>query len=109
MKKRSIASVIILSIVTFGIFELVWIWKAIGYLISENGDTSLSRGARFGLCFVEAGWIIFGLQANDQLNAIRAKKGMEQKNQQVVFLILGIVCTTAMIALFQNEYNQIAE
>lgn len=106
MQERSLASVIVLSIVTCGIYAYVWMWKTLGVLIEENGDTSMSKPVRFLLCFVYAGWIIFGIQANDQLNQLRAKRGIAAKDQKTLLLILGIVCPVAMIAVFQAQINE---
>lgn len=105
MENKSLATVIVLSIVTCGVYAYVWMFKMLGVLIQENGETSIPKIGRFLLCFVYAGWIIFGIQADDQLNQLRAKKGLAAKDQNVLLLVLGIVCPIAMIAVFQNEIN----
>ena len=108
--KRSVATVIILSIVTCGIYSLYWFWVAIKELY-EAGHKSIGNlepVIQFILIFVYVGGIFFAINADANLNEARAQKGIAAVDNKVLYIILAIVCPIVMVALVQNEMNKLA-
>lgn len=109
LKNRSVATVIILSIVTCGIYSLIWLWDTINALDSEGQASNMSAIVQFILMFFYIGFIVFGLNADANLNAIKAKKGMPTADNKVLYIILGIVFPIALVAMVQSEINKLAD
>lgn len=63
---------------------------------------------QFILMFFYVGYILFAINVNNNLNAIRAKKGYPEKDQMVLYLILSIVFPISLVALVQNDINELA-
>ena len=110
LTKRSLATVIILSIVTCGIYGYIWYWSAMHELYNAGGKSigNLDATVQFILLFLYVGGIFFAINANDNLNVIRASKGLAEKDNKVLYIVLALVCPIAMWALVQNEMNQLA-
>ena len=108
LQNRSIATVIILSIVTCGIYSLYWAYVTITALDEEGQASNMPAIVQFLLFFVYVGYILFAINANNNLNAIRAKKGLPQKDQMMVYLLLGIFIPIVLVALVQMEINELA-
>ena len=109
LKNRSIALVIILSIVTCGIYSLYWTFVTMDALDKEGGASNMPVIAQFLLCFFYVGYILFGINADANINAIKAKKGMETADNKVLWLILGFVLPIVLVVLIQAEINKLAE
>ena len=92
-KKRSVATVIILSIVTCGIYSLYWFWVAINELdsVGHKSIGNLSPIIQFILMFFYVGGIFFALNANDNLNEARAQKGLPAVDNKILYLIFAII------------------
>ena len=69
-KQRSVALVIVLSIVTCGIYALVWYWSAISELYNAGRKSigNLEPVIQFILLFFYVGEIFFAINACDNLN-----------------------------------------
>lgn len=109
LKNRSIAAVIILSIVTCGIYSLYWTWVTIDALDKEGGASNMPAIVQFILMFCYIGFIIFGLNADANLNAIKEKKGIPTTDNKVLYLVLGLLIPIVLVVLVQNEINQLAD
>ncbi len=107
--KRSLATVIILTIVTCGIYGYVWYWSAMHELYSAGNKSigNLDATVQFILLFLYVGGIFFAINSNDNLNAVRESRGLAAKDNKVLYIVLALVCPIAMIALVQNEMNQL--
>lgn len=108
LQNRNVVTVIILSIVTCGIYSLYWSYVTMKALDEEGNASNMPFIVQFILLFCYIGYIIFALNANNNLNAIRAKKGLPAKDSMVLFLILGVVFPIALVALVQNDINELA-
>ncbi len=107
LKERNVVTVILLSIVTCGIYALYWTYVTMDALDKEGQASNMPVIAQFLLLFVYVGYILFGINADANINAIKEKKGVATADNKVLWLILGLVFPIALIALIQNEINQL--
>lgn len=103
LKNRNIALVIILSIITCGIYQLYWLWVTISALDNEGQNSNMPAVAQFILMFFYVGFILFGLNADANINAIKAKRGIPASDNKVLYIILGIFLPIVLVCLVQNE------
>jgi len=108
-KNRSVALVIILTIVTCGIYGLVWYWQSMNELYKAGGKSigNLDPIIQFILLFFYVGEIFFAINAADNLNEVRAQRGLPAKDDKVLYVVFSIICPIVTMALVQNEMNQI--
>lgn len=109
VKNRSVATVIILSIVTCGIYGIYWYWCAIHELDSAGKKSNMDPIIQFILLFFYVGGIIFAINASENINSIREQKGLPPKDDKVLWLILFIIFPIAGIGLVQNAMNEVAD
>lgn len=107
LKERNVVTVILLSIVTCGIYSLYWTYVTMDALDKEGQASNMPVIAQFLLLFFYVGYILFGINADANINAIKEKKGVATADNKVLWLILGLVFPIALIALVQNEINQL--
>ncbi|MBR1530216.1 MAG: DUF4234 domain-containing protein [Oscillospiraceae bacterium] len=108
--KRSVATVIILTIVTCGFYSLYWYWSAMKELYAAGGQSigNLDPVVQFILLFVYVGSVFFGINANNNLNAVKAQRGIQPADNQVLYIILSLICPIILIAMVQDEMNKLA-
>lgn len=116
IQQRNIALCIILSIVTFGIYSLVWFIKLADdtNLVTTpptNGKPHTSGGMALLLTIVTCG--IYGYywayKQGEKLDNAKASRGMPTSNQSVVYLILEIFGLGIVAwALMQSQLNEMA-
>lgn len=109
VKNRSVATVIILSIVTCGIYGIYWYWCAIHELDAAGKKSNMEPIIQFILLFFYVGGIIFAINASDNINSIREQKGLPPKDDKVLWLILFILFPIAGVALVQSAMNEVAD
>ncbi len=110
-KQRSIPVFILLSIVTCGIYTLVWYWSAMNELYRAGGKSigNLDPVVQFILLFFYVGGIFFAINADDNLNEVRAQKGLPRQENKVLYVILEVLGLGLITcALVQNEMNHLA-
>jgi len=107
LKNRNIALVIILSIITCGIYQLYWLWVTISALDSEGQNSNMPAVAQFILMFFYVGFILFGLNADANINAIKTKRGIPTSDNKVLYIVLGIFLPIVLVCLVQNEINKL--
>lgn len=110
MKHRSIATVILLTFVTCGIYGLWWVYTTAEELDREVGEPGkFSPVVLIVLCLLAGvvGYALFGMQMNDSLNKIREHKGLSQVDNQVLYIVLGLFIPIVLIVLVQNEINKL--
>ena len=107
---KSVVVVIVLTIVTCGLYSIYWYWKAINELYNAGGKSlgNLTPGIQFLLFFVYVGGVVFAINADDNLNAVKQQRGLTAADNKVIYVILALVFPIALIALVQNEMNQLA-
>lgn len=109
VKNRSVATVVILSIVTCGIYNIYWMWCAINELDSAGKKSNMDPIIQFILLFFYVGYIVFALNASENINSIREQKGLPPKDDKVLWIILSIIFPLAEIALVQSAMNEVAD
>ncbi|MGN0609506.1 MAG: DUF4234 domain-containing protein [Oscillospiraceae bacterium] len=109
IKRRSVATVIILSIVTCGIYGLYWYWQAMHELDAAGQKSNMDPTLQFVLLFLYVGGIIFAINADENINAVRANRGLPPKDNKVLWIIIFIFFPIVGIGLVQNEMNEIAD
>ncbi len=111
MKKRSIAAVIILSIITCGIYSWYWVYTTAKDLEDEghSGGTSPTVQLVLSIFIYVVGYILFGMAADANINAIKSKRGIPTSDNKVVYIILAIFIPIVLVGLVQNEVNKLAE
>lgn len=108
--QKSPATVLILSLVTCGIYGLIWLWGAMKELYNAGHKSigNLDPTIQFILLFVYVGLPFFAINANDNLNAVRAQKGIAEKDNKVMYIILSILFWPALAYMVQDEMNKLA-
>lgn len=111
MKTRSVAAVIILSLITCGIYALYWVYTTANELEAEGQTGGMSPALLLILTiFISpVGFALYGNYVDDNLNAIRSRRGMPTVDNKVVYIILGIFVWIVLVGLVQNDINKIVE
>lgn len=109
LQQRSVATVIILSIITCGIYSLYWSYVTINALDEEGGASNMSPILQFVLMFFYVGMVLFGINANANINSIRERRGLPTRDNQIAWLLLGLFIPIVLVGIVQNEINQLAD
>ena len=110
--KRSIGMFILLSIVTCGIYLLIWYWHTMAELYRAGGKSigNLEPTIQFILLFFYVGGVFFAINADDNLNAVREQRGLPRQDNKVLYLVLEVLGLGLITcALVQSEMNRLAE
>lgn len=105
LQQKNVATVVVLTIVTCGIYGLVWYYQTINALHNEGQSSNLEPIIQFILMFFYVGGFLFGINADANINAIKAKRGLPTVDNKVLWLVLAIV-PIVQIALIQDEINK---
>lgn len=112
VQKRSIATCIILTIVTCGIYGIFWFISLTDDTRTLSSDlTGASGGTAFLLTLITCG--IYGFywayKQGTRIDAARTARGLAPSNQGAIYLILMIFGLGIVgYALMQNEINNLA-
>lgn len=112
IQKRSIATCIILTIVTCGIYGIFWFISLTDDTRNLSQDfTGASGGTAFLLTLITCG--IYGFywayKQGSRIDAARTARGLAPSNQGAVYLVLSIFGLGIIgYALMQNEINNLA-
>ena len=112
MQNRSIATVIILSIVTCGIYGLYWTYVTAQELENEIGQPLKMSPIillLLCLCLGVVGYVLFGMVMNEALNKVRENKGLPPVDNQVIYMVLGFVFPLILMVLVQSEINKLTD
>lgn len=113
IRKRDLVTSIILTIVTCGIYGIIWFIGLTDDAKIASGDQSLpSGGTAFLLTLVTCG--IYGFfwayKMGKVVNQARINKGMQDDDKSVIYLILQIFGLGIVAwAFMQNDLNEIAD
>lgn len=110
--QRSIPLYIVLSIVTCGIFGLVWFVMITNDLKALSGDqTSPTGGVAVLLTIVTCG--IYGLywafKCGETVDNIKTSRGIPASNGGILYLVLYLFGGIITYALLQNEINKLVQ
>lgn len=108
MKKRSIATVVILSIITCGIYAAVVAYLMMTEMERENATSSIPPVVvlLLFLFIAPVGGALLGYSANASLNQIRTQKGLPERDNLVLWIVLGVIFPVIGPALVQYGINQ---
>ncbi len=111
VKERNIAMCVILSIITCGIYGIIWFVNITDDVNTVSGDFKTSGGMAFLLSIVTCG--IYGLywmyNQGRKIDMAKNNKGIPASNSGVLYLILSILgLGIVSYCLMQNEVNHLA-
>lgn len=113
LEKRNIAVEIILSIITCGIYAIVWFVRLTNEVKSAAGDEKFqSGGVAFLLTLVTCGiyGIYWAYKMGEMMKEAQTKHGTEVKDNAIIYLILELFGLGIVVfALLQSDLNAIAE
>lgn len=110
LQNRSIAMVIVLGLVTCGIYPLYWLYQTATALENEGKSGAGLEPTLIviiSLFFPYVGYLLFGMAADQNLNNIKTQRGMPTADNKVLYMVLGFIIPIVLVALVQNEINQI--
>ena len=107
MTKRSVATVIILTLVTCGIYGWYWMYTTSNELQKESGQSQLSPMAILLLSIFlgTVGYALFGYDSAKCIDSLNARRGITSDNN-VLYIILGLFIPIVLIGIVQNEINK---
>ena len=109
MTKKSIATVVILTIVTCGIYGFWWMYNAHQELMRASGASGVTPTLSPVITLILAifvspvGFGLFGYDAARAMDKLCGKEG----EHTVGYLILGIFLPIVQIAVVQNDINRL--
>ncbi len=106
IKQREPITAIILSIVTCGIYGIIWVIDLMkgACSVKDANDTALVE-IILGLFFPCLGFYL----AEQKLAAGCAARGIPHKDNAILYLVLGLVFPIAAYYLLQVDLNEIAK
>lgn len=109
MAKRSVATAILLSIFTCGIYGIIWMISLSNEVSAFNGENQ-EGGMEFLLTFITCG--IYGIYWNYKMGQklVRAKQraGQYAQDNSILYLILAIFgLSIVSMAIMQSQANEI--
>lgn len=110
LQNRSVALVVVLCLVTCGIYPLYWLYQTATGLENEGKSGSgLDPVILVILSFFLGcvGYLLFGMAADQNLNNIKTQRGMPTADNKVLYMVLGFLIPIVLVAIVQNEINQI--
>ena len=110
MTERSPAMVVVLGIVTCGIYTLIWYYQTTEELRIATGDDSIKPGLDIVLTFVTCGiwWVYTDYRNAKKVYELSQRMGLGRSDQAMVVLLVDLFATVVTPALLQAEYNEIA-
>ena len=111
LTKRSVSSVVILTIITCGIYGVWWSWVTCKALQEEGRKTRIPPvlTTLAMLFYSSIGGVLLALDADDNLNAIKEARGKQPGGDFILWLILGAFIPVVTMALVQHEVNQLVD
>ena len=110
MTERSALTIFLLSLVTCGIYFIVWNFQTTDELRQATGDDGLNPGLDIALTLLTCGiWQIYAHYRNAQkVYQLGQRLGIGRSDQSVAVLLLGIF-GLGLVNLFilQGEYNAV--
>ncbi len=112
VQKRSIATCIILSLVTCGIYGIFWFINLTNDTKCLSNDaTCPSGGTAFLFCLLTFGiyGIYWAYKQGERIDAARTSKGLAPTNQGAIYIIFSVIgLGIVAYALMQKEINDLA-
>lgn len=111
MQERNIATCIVLSIFTCGIYGIIWFISLTDDAGFVSGDRSMSGGVAFLLTLVTCGiyGIYWGYKMGKMVYEAKCQRDMNASDNSILYLILGIFGLQIVnYCLLQSDLNEIA-
>ncbi len=109
---RNIAVAILLSIVTCGIYSIVWTIRLVDELNFASGRQNDTNGVTvwlLGLVTCSIYTLFWLYNAGEKVGEIRRRNGMEAGSDGVIYLVLALFgFSIVSYAMIQNELNKVA-
>ena len=114
IQKRELVTCILLSIVTCGIYGIIWLVNMINDMnaVCQDEKSSQSAGTVVLLIIITCGiyGIIYFYQAGSRMAAAGKKYGVEIADNSTLYLVLSIVgLQIVTYCLIQSDLNKLAE
>ena len=110
LKNRNIVLVIIFTLITCGIYGWYWVYDTLKGMETVSGkEATVNSTIALLLCIFVApvGYILFGMAADEQLNMIKAERGITQVDNKVMYMILGFFLPIVLMPIVQDEINRL--
>ena len=112
IKQKSIATCIVFSILTCGIYGLYWLAQMaddVNFITGKQNATSGGMVVLFSIITCNIYWLIWTYQAGDALDAVRGQNNVPSGNLGILYLLLSIFgLGIVTYALLQSEINKYA-
>ena len=112
LTKRSLAKVIILSIITCGVYMYFWYWRTIHELYNAGNYRfcNINTGLQFFFCFLDSvGALFLAMNANSNINIIRTNKGLPETDKKLIYIIFGVFVPIVQVVLIQRAINELPD
>lgn len=112
MAKKNIALCIILSIVTCGIYGIIWFIEITNDAARANEDSSLNGGTAFLLTILTCGIYSYywNYKMGKELFEAKQKRDMNANDNSVLYLILALFGLSIVnYCLIQSDLNDMAD
>ena len=111
VKERNVAVCVILSLVTFGIYGLVWFFNINSDARTVSGDNTISGGKAFLFTLLTCG--IYGIYWNYKMGKTiyqaEVNRGMTDNDNSVLYVVLSLIGLGIVnYCLIQNDLNSMA-
>ena len=109
--QKNIVTCILLSLVTCGIYGIIWFISLNDDANTVSGTQGTSGGMAFLLSIVTCSiyYFYWNYKQGEKLDAARAQRGMGTSGLAILYLLLSIFgLGIVSYALMQNELNQMA-
>lgn len=107
LEKRGVATVVVFSILTCGIYAVWWTYVTCQALQQQGKKTSIPviLTTLMMLFYSSVGGLLLGMDADDNVNAIKEMHGMPKADNKILWMLLGFFIPIVTIALVQSEIN----
>ena len=111
LTKRSVLGVVVFSILTCGIYLIWWTYVTCTAMQAHGRKTSIPPvlTTLMMLFFSYLGGALLGLDADENLNSIKAQNGMPTADNKVLWIVLGVIIPIVTVALVQYEINNMID
>lgn len=109
LTKRSVAGVVILTIITFGIYGAWWTHVTLTALEKESDNVSTPPILAAILFFLvgSAGATLLSYEADTKINLINTSRGIVSTDNKILWIVLGALIPIVSVALIQSEINKL--
>ena len=111
LKQRGVVEVIILTLVTCGIYGLYWVYDTMsGFEQTTGKESGINAVACLLLCIFlpSIGYLVYGMSADEQLKQIKESRGIPAEDNKVMYMLLGFFLPIVLIPIIQDEINKLA-